>query len=858
MYDVFLKQLESLCIEESHFVNSLKKEVGRQNNFNEDIRLIQLIKTKVNIPENILQILTKQGGKFFFEFPPKEEKEHISFFNKIRLLSKDNKKNDITNERYKKQFSLIYQSILKQSPNLALIFEIAYINKAGNYINTYLQNETNRLEKEISFMKEILRLISTAREELSKHHLFSIPFLKTIIDPFPYVNVTEHRLKDFTSLFLAKGFPLSLFLDIHNIFIKEISKMHMQHLIDDIKHKTLLTKSDLQKCWSEEFFIPKGNDLKLLHKIITKQAEKSEMELVKNDRELTLLDNRVSEQTKRIINEKANAISSIITKKNQKSPFQSSYEISEILSEIEKTCLDYIWHLKDFSEKTYTLSEKIEQNRKLQSLTSEELQKMLESEIYIKKGPLCKLVTSFIKIQPLINTVIPVVSRSIYLTTIHLFEKTEAPSHDNNNDKIKQILLKFREKGKKKFSPNIEKIIQAYKKVGNEILLPLLTLGILQRNIEEWPDKKIENYSQAKLFNETNYLALYAIPKGKFYHFSQKAKVKPEDSFSNTKLREKLLNICNKNFRKVISVLVYDIRGSSFMTLKLHNAEREQMIIKNFHSTMANIAKEYGAFLLKDIGDGGIIWFGKNSKELYNFIYRESTTKKFKKLRYSLLSEEGLFLQSAEYSAEKAVLCAIEMVKAAEKFIKDNYVKYRDWFSDIKEKELIIEGTTYALLPPMFRSLFRLGIGIASGIPSRDIAIGPNAFGDPDLRGMLVNEAKFLSEGRNPEESVILIDHDTVLNLLLSTSKFTIGNVELNVTSKEDIMAKVAEIITQKLQGGNFYFIGKNFVAKPFEILSLDKLTLSKYSPSQLRIDEDGMLYNKSGEKVKVLYLVRI
>lgn len=37
------------------------------------------------------------------------------------------------------------------------------------------------------------------------------------------------------------------------------------------------------------------------------------------------------------------------------------------------------------------------------------------------------------------------------------------------------------------------------------------------------------------------------------------------------------------------------------------------------------------------------------------------------------------------------------------------------------------------LLPPEFKALFRLGIGIASGKPGKDVVFTPNSFGDPDL-----------------------------------------------------------------------------------------------------------------------------
>ncbi|MBA7606076.1 hypothetical protein ES703_13215 [subsurface metagenome] len=123
----------------------------------------------------------------------------------------------------------------------------------------------------------------------------------------------------------------------------------------------------------------------------------------------------------------------------------------------------------------------------------------------------------------------------------------------------------------------------------------------------------------------------------------------------------------------------------------------------------------------------------------------------------------------------------------------------------------------------------------------------PKAFGPIDTS----------REGRDPENSVILVDHATILNLLLTTSKFTFGNTDLTVANKEDMMSRVANILKEKLKGGVLNFSGKNFIAEPYEILSLDTLERVKYSPTTFKIDEDGILYNEKGEKVTVFYSVR-
>ena len=296
---------------------------------------------------------------------------------------------------------------------------------------------------------------------------------------------------------------------------------------------------------------------------------------------------------------------------------ESSYRISEILSEIEKTCLDYIWHLKDFFDKSYNLSQKIESNRTLKTLKIEELQGILEDEIYQSKDEITRRGVEFLKIKPFLDIVQSRIYKSVAQKTLSLFAKAEN-REIKNYEKIRAILLNLREEGRRKYLPNAQKIIQSYKKTAIEVLLPLLISGLLQRNIREWPkSNKIHKISQSHLNNEADYFGIFGIPKGKFFHFTPKGKIKTQEMLPDNEKTYKLNEICLKHYKRVVTVLVYDIRGSSFMTLKLHNAEREQMIIKNFHTTMAKIAKEYGAFLLKDVGDGGVIWFGKNSESSY-------------------------------------------------------------------------------------------------------------------------------------------------------------------------------------------------------------------------------------------------
>jgi hypothetical protein len=123
-------------------------------------------------------------------------------------------------------------------------------------------------------------------------------------------------------------------------------------------------------------------------------------------------------------------------------------------------------------------------------------------------------------------------------------------------------------------------------------------------------------------------------------------------------------------------------------------------------------------------------------------------------------------------AGKQAVTCATELMKQAETFIQDNFTNYRDWFKQATEREIFHDGMNYAVLPPAFKALFRIGVGIASGEAGRDVALALNAYGDIDLAGMLVNNASLYSTCRDPMRSRVLIDHATGFNLLLNSDRF--------------------------------------------------------------------------------------
>jgi len=303
--------------------------------------------------------------------------------------------------------------------------------------------------------------------------------------------------------------------------------------------------------------------------------------------------------------------------------------------------------------------------------------------------------------------------------------------------------------------------------ISDDLMIYLLIDSIRLYNFQQFKDP-------VKKRKESLYASFNLIPRERFFYINSTG-----DIYLNANKLENLTpgdlhSVISNNYSKVVTTLVYDIRGSSFMSSKLNNAEKQKFIMKKFQNSINNVIKNNNGVPIKETGDGGIIIFTANSREMNRNLFKESISSKNIHIRHSIATGADIVLKETNFSSIESIKCSIKMVESAETFIKDNYANYREWFFNIQEKKVIHEGIEYALLPPEFKSLFRIGVGVASGIVNRDINLSINAFGDIDLYGTNVNEAKVYSGVKDPSSSVVIIDHTTLFNLILNSDYFDI------------------------------------------------------------------------------------
>ncbi|MEA1913169.1 MAG: hypothetical protein U9N06_04955 [candidate division WOR-3 bacterium] len=347
-------------------------------------------------------------------------------------------------------------------------------------------------------------------------------------------------------------------------------------------------------------------------------------------------------------------------------------------------------------------------------------------------------------------------------------------------------------------------IIEWFIKNYNEIFLPTLVQLILEEMIKVFPQVEVRKES----IEEARWIGFLA------------RKEKPRSVFFIPEINRELNapGEIVRDYIKTVSVMVYDIRGSSIMGEKLQDGEMEDRIRNEFQRELLKAVRDTNGFLLKDTGDGGIVFFSENSGELFAD-YRASIYEGKRGF-----DEKRLKLISCEDATSRAVECGMKMIEYSQKFVRKNLKRYKDWFKEFDEKGVDFRGITYEKLPPEYKKIFQIGIGIASGEPEKDLFLGPNVIGHPDLTGNLVRRANTYSMVHHPERSVILIGTKAMCNFLLSMDRFKSSEESKKIEShsytslEEDLRKEV--VLWMKGLTGNYRINDYNLSLKRIDYLT--------------------------------------
>lgn len=631
---------------------------------------------------------------------------------------------------------------------------------------------------------------------------------------------------DFNQELKYYSMSCDIFLSIHHSFMNARLENILPNLLLDIERMTFKTFSEaLEKIPSVYFDYLSESSLSKIFKKITAMLQRDKERAAEELRSIELYSIRLKEQLSALYMEINAGLKDILDNFVVKgADFETiAQKTSNLFSRLLRLFLGNVYHLKDYDRRRLEL-QKLLKDVELDSLAA---MKGLD-----KKKPINEIFSDYL-FASRYESLTPPEERLFAKNVMYYFEEL----HKQKNRGI-PLLAKFEKKTLLGVELDFNGIKDAYETFMKKELIPVHITNCLFDIVNCLPPSNKESKKVVK-----------DIANFTYYHLEGHEILTPHKKKES--LPPEIKNFI-EHYRKTITVLVYDIRGSSYMGVKLHNALKEQSIKYKFAKEMATIGKGYGGFLLKDTGDGGIIWFAENSQSLYDHLYTESTTAKGINLRYSIFSGAELELIPAFDAAKRAILCARDMVIKAEEFIRANFIHYRDWFATVAERTMEIDGVTYALLPPEFKSLFRIGIGIASGSPEKDVVLSANSFGDPDLVGPILADAHLYSMERQPGRSVVICDLPSFINFMLNTENFEFPIEEMDFEKYLRILEDV-----RKLPHGYLYpELKVSITPRGMHILEeLDKKrALCEMKSGILIIDETGNVYNEENKKAKPFY----
>jgi|GEM_PF-942446 len=819
---VKLSEVESASELSSTYLASLKRALLKCDNFAKYKKLLEKFFELKKLPDYFIKFLSTFNENIVIELSTDE---------KLKLFAVSGNPDEVS-----KIVREIYSNIISYSSEFAIIFE-SFLLKIFPPIFSSSDDAANLGARIVKVYNEEIASLTTQEKQLFDF-FHKAPY-------FLGINMKSITLEDLNKFLKNYDFDASLFREVNKIIINSFIKREDVHILKLLESVEIKDYSDLYNFPFEQFLPFSEETQEKFAKLISKKAKQNEHFLREKDKELDILSIKVRAETRNIIEKSLQELKDVLDIGLKGDISKAIDGTHDAILNLMKRIKFHVRLYRGYTSKMLEVGRSIQENKELQDMTKEKL------KAFLPKGSdweIEDIVLNYWKSDKYFEIIEPSVLKSIQ--KLFLKELKKEP------EKFKNIV----DKTKKSINIDPVKVIKNYREIFDNILEPLTIYKIISDMIYVWPPR-VESQNPKTLLEAKDAVHLVGIellPSGRFHRFSKSGKITPRVSVDMIEKSKKIGNILTKNFSSLISVLIYDIRGSTFMAHRLRNAEEQRKIMNKFNHVVLDAAKKGGGFLLKELGDGGIIWFGGNTNQLYTDIYKTFLLKEDFYIRSSTAVEDEFSILKEPLAGLKALRTAIGIVEAAEEFVKENYVNYRDWFGEIVEKELLHEGVTYALLPPELKSLFKLGVGIVSGIPQKDIVFTPNSFGDPDITGFLVHEASIFSSGKSQERSVILIDHSTLVNIILNIEKFSLFKDFDSKTNEKEISDKLFYILKTRDDEREYYIDGCRIKrAGIYYIDEMDKRKQLVINPSnyEFEINDNGDFVTEKG-RIKLVYQV--
>lgn len=793
-------EFEDILILDTSYYKDLRKTYRDTVNFN---RYISILK-KLTTGDGFIEMLDNKGGKELvylgrkiFSLQEEFVTNYIHFLSNESIVDKWEK----FFERYSKNLFEIYEKFVAGDSNRVLMFEIVNRKLLRDLLTSQTANVPIEHKTVISerFGVVINQLFNYIRNSQTKNVVIKDTLIVNSYEKIPFLPRCNHSetMKLLNKCFLHKGLPEPLFTAIFKNIITSYYVETKGKVLDLINKKTFLSKDNILEIFKSHFFFPDDRSLSEILVLLKTKADDM-IERIRKKKEI--VDKRIKD-TKRKTKDTTEVIEQKLV--NLVEDFSSEESIDKMIEKLRRNLITKSYDMKMLKNE---YQEYVKKESELNNILSFKVKDLLRFVFKNEWDPY--IILFFNKNKTVADEQLQLLIKDVI-------------SEIKNNKTAMELMRKYRVSGFLKDKYNAGEIHKKFSIIIDEIILPLVKSFLLEELVEYYP--KLSGVTSSE---GVRYLAEEAL-SDRVSMVEKDIKVVRE----NKEIPD--LNILR--YKNLTSVLVYDIRGSTFMGTKLRDAKKESEIRNFFQESMLSIIGKYGGVPIKDTGDGGIVLFTAN--------------------HYDVINHKTLELESG--SALSAVRSGLEMVQEANNFVQENINKYQNWFHEAEERRVDFEGAIYATLPPSYQSIFQIGVGIASGTYPREIYLEENAYGKLDLTGMLVREANFYSKVKAKTKSTVICDDATVYNLLLNVNKFSfLSEAGLRIDPLLlDVEQGLEYWINQKVTRRGFIFdLYKIFVTELGQEVSLPGSIKIMLGAFDITIDETGEIKDGKGGRGKFLF----
>jgi len=705
-------------------------------------------------------------------------------------------------ERYSKSLFNIYDKFITNNPDRILIFEIVNRKLLRDLLTRHTMGAPIEEKPVIAerFGVVVNQLFNYIRNSINRRTIIADKMILESYERIPLLPrcTRNETMRMLNRYFIQKGLPEPIYNVIYKLVVTNYYTEEKEKILKEISKRDFLTKDGIIEILNSHFFLPDESTLEEILQTIKRKFQDS---LTQTRARREQVERKAEEINKKIRETVVGANQDLI---NITTDFSTEEAVEKNVKTLHRNLLTLGYDLR---------------NLRREQKDSAKMEAELDSVVKIKTTDLSKFIMKNdwdAVLIVLINPGPPPDDEQLQLLLKDAFNEIR-------NDKAAAASVNdLRIPGFLKEKYNTQEILRRFKVINDDLIMPLVKALLLEELIEYYP--KLSGGSSPE---NIRYIAEETI-QGNVSVIEKDVRIPPKTEPS------KALNVLR--YKDLVSVLVYDIRGSTFMGTKLQDAKRENEIRNLFQEAMLTVVEKFGGIPIKDTGDGGIALFTDNSYEI-----KKHQTKEIK-----------------GGSVLGAVRAGLGMAQAANIFVEENIGKYRDWFYKAEDRNINFEGANYATLPPTYQSIFQIGVGIASGEYPREIFLDHNPFGDLDLTGMLIREANFYSRVKARGKSTIICDDATVYNLLLNTQKFSfLSESGLNIDPVQlEVEQGLEYWINQKVSRHGFIFdLYRIFVTElGQEICHPGSMKILVGMKDTVTIDETGEIKDGKGGRGKFLF----